>query len=69
MPDATIAWLCSGATYNIEAIYQSSTLTTGPKVLASKNWLGLVKIGNLEVRRAYKRFTDTCYTSLNLSPT
>ena len=21
MPDATIAWLCSDATYNIEAIY------------------------------------------------
>ena len=28
-------------------------LTTGPKVLASKIWLGLVKIGNPEVRRAY----------------
>ena len=48
---------------------QSSTLTTGPKVLASKNWLGLVKIGNLEVRRTYKHFTVNCYTSLNLPPT
>ena len=48
---------------------QSSTLTTGPKVLVSKNWLGLVEIGNLEVRRAYKHFTVACYTSLNLSPT
>ena len=50
-------------------VYQSSTLTTGPKVLASKNWLGLVKIGNLEVRQAYKHFTVNCYTSLNLPPT
>ena len=24
MPDATIAWLCSDATYNIEAIYNKS---------------------------------------------
>ena len=48
---------------------ESSTLTTGPKVLASKNWFGLVKIGNLEVWRAYKHFTVACFTSLNLSPT
>ena len=55
--------------YYLELVWhqeQSSTLTTGPKVLASKNWLGLVKIGNLEVRRAYKHLTVTCYTSLNL---
>ena len=42
---------------------QSSTLTTGPKVLAGKTWVGLVNIGNLEVGRAYKHLTVTCYTS------
>ena len=52
---------------------QSSTLTTGPKVLASKICFGLVKIWNLDIRRAHKHFTDTSYTrpfrSINLSPT
>ena len=36
----------------IEMCEQSSTLTTGPKVLASKIGLGLVKICNLEVQWA-----------------
>ena len=53
---------------------QSSTLTTGPKVLAGKIGLGLVKICSLEVRGAYKPFTGTCYTrhlilkALSLTP-
>ena len=47
---------------------ESSTLTTGPKVQATKIWLGPVKIGNPEVRLAYKHFVVTFYTSLNLSP-
>ena len=38
---------------------QSSTLTTGPKVLASKIWPGLVKICYLQVRWACKPFTGT----------
>ena len=31
MPDATIAWLCSDATYNIEAIYSSVGSALGLK--------------------------------------
>ena len=62
-------WLIDLHCMYLSIVRQSSTLTTGPKVLASKNWLGLVKIGNLEVWRAYKGFTVTCYTSLTLSPT
>ena len=41
---------------------QYSTLTTCPKVLVSKIWLGPIKNSNLEVGRAYKCFTGTCYT-------
>ena len=46
--------------------YQSSTLTTGPKVMASKDRLGLVKIGSLEVPRAYKHFVYILNYSISL---
>ena len=61
--------------FKFERNLQSLTLTTGPKVLACKNGLGLVKLCNQEVQRAYEHFTGTCYTegtfnfqSFNLTP-